>query len=125
MENVIESVTRDLESKGVTSPTAIKEMVLRVGALDIHSEDSFRQAFEMIAEDTLLGNARLTLHIIPARIECPRCGYGGECRDEVDGHDPTPVAECPQCGGVSLLRGGRGIEPIELVIEDDGNGSKP
>ncbi len=121
MEDVVESVTQNLEKQGVTAPGAVKEMVLRVGALDIHSEESFKQAFEMISRDTILNGTRLTLDIIPARIECRKCGYGGECRDELDGHDPTPVAECPQCGSVSMVQGGRGIEPIELVVEDNGS----
>jgi hydrogenase nickel insertion protein HypA len=119
MENVLESVTRDLEKRGVTSPDAVKEMILRVGALDIHSEESFRQAFTMIAQDSLLRNAILTLHIIPSRIECDKCGYTGDVSDELDGHDPNPVAECPRCGAVSMVVGGRGVDPIELVLDDD------
>lgn len=118
MENVLESVARDLETRGVTSPDAVKEMILRVGALDIHSEESFRQAFAMMAKDSLLGSATLTLHIVLSRIDCPKCGYSGDCGGDVDGHDADPVAECPRCGAVSMVKGGRGVG-IELILDED------
>ncbi len=118
MEDVIESVTRDLSRRGVTQPGMVREMVLRVGGLDIHSEESFKQAFAMLVQGTVLATTALTLEIFPARMECPKCGFRGPCGDDLDGHDPTPVAECPRCGHVSMVQGGRGIEPIQLVLED-------
>ena len=118
MQNVIESVTQDLKRRGVTSPGLVKEMVLRVGALDIHSEESFKQAFEVIKRGTILDKTHLELEIVPARIECPKCGFKGDAGEDVDGHDSSPVAECPRCGHVSMVQGGRGIEPIELVIDE-------
>jgi Zn finger protein HypA/HybF involved in hydrogenase expression len=98
----------------------VKEVTLKVGALDVHSEESFRQAFEWLAKDTVLENARLHLVMIAPTLECPQCGYTGPCAaDHAEGHDPMPVAECPGCGAVSGLHGARGVESIELVLSDE------
>jgi hydrogenase nickel insertion protein HypA len=119
MEDVVTSVLDTLKKEGVESPDAVKEVVLKIGALDIHSEASFVQAFEVQVRDTLLAKAKLRLEIVPGRIRCAKCGHEGALGvGDADGHDPQPAVECPKCGEVCLVEGGRGMHPIDLVIED-------
>lgn len=121
MERVVETIVSQLKTQGVTRNNSVREIHLRVGALDIHSEESFRQAFELLAKDTPLAGATLRVEIVPAQIDCPQCGFKGPCpEDGADGHDPMPVAQCPQCGAVSMVHGGRGVQPIDLLVEEPG-----
>lgn len=118
MQRIIETINKNLEEGTDYQGHEVKEVVLQIGALDIHSPESFRQAFEVLVRDTPLAGARLNLQVIPGTISCPKCGYQGNCQEDVDGHDPLPVANCPQCQTVSGVIGGRGIEAIELVLND-------
>lgn len=121
MQRVVEMILVGLDQPEGPHDGSVKEVILKVGALDVHSEESFRQAFEWLAKDTVLENARLHLVMIAPTLECPQCGYTGPCAaDHAEGHDPMPVAECPGCGAVSGLHGARGVESIELVLSDEG-----
>ncbi len=119
MEGILEGVVRDLRQRGIQTPGEVKEMSLKIGALEIHSTESFQQAFEMLAKGTLLESCRLKLEILPATLECSSCKYIGPVRTDADaGHHALPVAECPQCGTATPVQGGRGVEPVEVTIED-------
>jgi hydrogenase nickel insertion protein HypA len=118
MQRVIETICKNLEEGTDFQGRQVKEVVLQIGALDIHSPESFHQAFEILARETALAGSTLKLNVIPGSISCPKCGYQGACKEDVDGHDPLPCSECPQCGTISGVIGGRGVEAIELVLED-------
>ena len=118
MQRIVETICKNLAEGTDFQGNKVKEVVLQIGALDIHSPESFRQAFEVLVRDTPLSDAILQLNVIPGAISCPKCGYQGNCQEEVDGHDPLPITECPQCGTVSGVIGGRGVEAIELILED-------
>lgn len=115
MENVVSDILSQLKTKPLGSHEAIKKVVLKVGALDIHSQEAFVQAFEMTTQKTALEGVQLILEIDPGIIKCV-CGYEGV---SVIGHthDPTPIAPCPRCGKINHVLGGRGVSTIELVIE--------
>ncbi|MGB9692663.1 MAG: hydrogenase maturation nickel metallochaperone HypA [Candidatus Sumerlaeaceae bacterium] len=119
MEDVVASLQKSLEREGVSTVGAVKEIVLRIGALDIHSEASFKQAFEVLTKNTLLEGAQLQLEIVPAQYKCRKCGYTGTVGvGDADGHQAEPVVECAQCGEPCIVTGGRGIHPIDVVVED-------
>jgi len=119
MERVIEAILDHLDKQGIRSAGSVREVVLKVGALDAHSEASLRQAYELLVKGTILEKSLLTLVMVPATVNCPTCGYNGPCPEgQADGHDPMPYAECPCCGTVSGLLGGRGVESIELLLDD-------
>ncbi len=120
MEGIIEAVVGQLNQQGITAPGKVLEMHLTVGALDIHSLESFEQAFAIQIQGTPLEGARVTVNVIPAELECEECGYSGPVgEDEADGHDAIPVAQCPRCGRVVAVRGGRGVTSIELVLDEN------
>jgi Zn finger protein HypA/HybF involved in hydrogenase expression len=85
--------------------------------LELHGEESFKQIFAMAAAGTRLEGAALVLTVIPARIRC-RCGHEGPAGEGVDHHLDMPIAECPKCGTVCRVEGGRGVEGIDLQVED-------
>jgi len=118
MEQVIAHILAEL--KKVESPPegSSLEVVLRVGALAVHSEAATRQAYAVLVKGTPLDNSRLQLTIEPVTLICGSCGYQGPLPEgAVDPHDLSPLAECPRCGAVSPVQGGRGVEGIELRWE--------
>jgi hydrogenase nickel incorporation protein HypA/HybF len=118
MQQVIDEITRQLALRGAPA-RRIREVRLRVGALDIHSEPAFRQAFEVLTHESPLAGAALALAIEPARLECPACGHASPIgAGEADPHDPSPYGVCPLCGALGPVRGGRGVLAIELLADE-------
>lgn len=118
MQRIVETILKNLEEGADFQGREVKEVILQIGALDIHSPESFRQAFEVLVQETALAHSVLKLNVIPGAIACPRCGYAGPCQEGVDVHDPLPCTECPQCGTIASITGGRGVDAVELVLED-------
>jgi Zn finger protein HypA/HybF involved in hydrogenase expression len=118
MEQVIAHILAEL--KKVESPPdgSSLEVVLRVGALAVHSEAATRTAYEVLVKGTPLEHSRLDLTIEPVTLTCGACGFQGPLPEgTVDPHDQSPLVECPRCGAVSPVQGGRGVEGIELRWE--------
>jgi hydrogenase nickel incorporation protein HypA/HybF len=117
MEDVIHTITDRLRTEGITEPGTIAEVKLRIGALDIHSEESFEQAFYVQAKGTPLEGAKLDLDLQPGHAKCEKCGQEENVGvDVVDGHDPMPVLECPRCGELCIVNGGRGVGKIDVIF---------
>lgn len=117
-DNLIQSIISRLETENVHSPEAVKELTLRVGALEVHSVESFRRALEMRSGNTLLEQAKLNIEIVPGRFKCDKCGHEQQTGiGDTDAHAALPAVECPKCGSVCIVQGGRGIDPIDIVIE--------
>jgi Zn finger protein HypA/HybF involved in hydrogenase expression len=57
MEDVVGAILDSLKQEGVIQQGAVKEVKLKVGALDIHSAESFAQAFTSLTQGTLLEGA--------------------------------------------------------------------
>jgi hydrogenase nickel incorporation protein HypA/HybF len=118
LQGVLDAILKELEKPGLSPGGKIQEVVLKVGALEIHSEAATRQAFQVLARGTILEQARLNLTILPATIACSQCAFKGPLpQDAVDHHNPSPLAECPACGAVSPVLNGRGVEAIEVIWE--------
>lgn len=118
MEQVIAHIVAELEKQDSPPVGSSLEVALKVGALAVHSEAATRQAYKVLAKGTPLENSRLKLTIEPVTLICGKCGYQGALPEgSVDPHDRSPLAECPRCGTVSPVQGGRGVESIELRWE--------
>ena len=119
MQDIIKSILERLEEE--KSPVPVKEVILHLGVLEIHSEAAARQAFEVLAKGTPLEQAGLTLVVKPVTLTCPQCKT--EAVFPVDEHthanELLPVVNCPECGGLAGLSGGQGVDSIELVFEDE------
>ncbi len=118
MQDIISTILERLEEERATDP--VKEVVLKMGVLGIHSEAAARTAFEVLAKGTLLENARLTVMVKPVMLECPKCRSLAPypIDEHTHAHDLLPVVVCPVCQGLANLSGGQGVESIELIFED-------
>ncbi|MCL4500377.1 MAG: hydrogenase maturation nickel metallochaperone HypA [Deltaproteobacteria bacterium] len=118
MENVIAVIRAELKKAGETPAGHTLEVTLKVGALEMHSVEAARQAFEVLTKGTDLEGARLNLIVLPVTLACTDCGFSGPLpMGAADPHEAMPVAECPQCGSLTPVQGGRGVESIELKWE--------
>jgi Zn finger protein HypA/HybF involved in hydrogenase expression len=118
MEQVIAYILTELKKVGGPPEGSALEVVLKVGALAVHSEAATRQAYEVLVQGTPLAQSRLNLTIEPVTLTCVKCGFHGPLPEgAVDPHDQSPLVECPQCGAVTPVQGGRGVEGIELRWE--------
>lgn len=118
MEQVIAHILAELKKQEGPPAEGSLEVVLKVGALAVHSEAATRQAYEVLVKGTPLENSRLLLTIEPITLACGECGYQEALPEgAVDPHDHSPLAECPRCGAVIPVQGGRGVESIELRWE--------
>ena len=118
MEQVIAHILAELKKVDGPADGSSLEVVLRVGALAVHSEAATRQAYEVLVKGTPLAQSRLNLTIEPVTLTCAKCGYQGPLPEgAVDPHDQSPLVECPQCGTVCPVQGGRGVSGIELRWE--------
>jgi Zn finger protein HypA/HybF involved in hydrogenase expression len=118
MEQVIAQILTELKKRDGPPGGSALEVTLKVGALAVHSEAATRQAYEVLVKGTPLENSRLNLTIEPVTLTCGQCGYKGPLPEgAVDPHDLSPLVECPRCGAVSPVQGGRGVEAIELRWE--------
>lgn len=119
MEDVVQAIGERLKAEGITAPGRVAEVTLRIGALAIHSTESFAQAFHVQAKGTLLEGAKLDLQIEPAHALCTKCGHDESIGvDVVDPHDPAPTIECPKCGELCRVEGGRGMGKIDITFKD-------
>jgi Zn finger protein HypA/HybF involved in hydrogenase expression len=115
MENVIAVIMAELKKAGEKPAGPNLEVILKVGALEMHSEGATRQTFQVLTKGTVLEGARLNLIVLPVTLKCAGCGFQGPLPlGAADPHAVLPVAECPQCGAVTPVTGGRGVESIEL-----------
>jgi len=121
MENVMAVIMAELKKSGEEVRAGrLPTVTLKVGALELHSEAAFRQAFEVLSQGTVLEGARLHLLILPATLACPQCGFRGPLPlGAIDPHEALPMAECPQCGALTLVQDGRGVESIKLAWEEE------
>jgi hydrogenase nickel insertion protein HypA len=118
MQGIIKAILERLEEEQASTP--VKEVVLKLGVLDIHSEAAAQQAFEILAKGTLLENARLTVEVKPVMLDCPKCRSVAPypLDEHTHAHELLPVVVCPSCDGLANLTGGEGVESIELIFEE-------
>ncbi|MEW6660125.1 MAG: hydrogenase/urease maturation nickel metallochaperone HypA [Thermodesulfobacteriota bacterium] len=118
MEEVVKSLLAKLEEPGVDTAGAEMEVVLKVGALAVHSAAATRQAYEVLVKGTKLEKSRLTLIVEPLNLTCAGCSFTGPLPEgAVDPHEQLPLAPCPKCGAISPVTGSRGVESIELILD--------
>jgi hydrogenase nickel insertion protein HypA len=119
IQDIIKSILERLEEEKSSVP--VKEVILKLGVLDIHSELAARQAFEVLAQGTPLEHAQLTLEIKPVMMTCTKCGSVAPYAVDEHTHanELLPVVVCPVCDGLAQLSGGQGVESIDLMFEDE------
>ncbi len=119
MQDIIKSILERLEEEQSQDP--VKEVILKLGILDIHSEAAARTAFEVLAKGTPLEKAKLTVVVKPVMLSCPQCKAMAPfpVDEHTHAHELLPVADCPVCGGLASLSGGQGVDSIELLFAEE------
>jgi hydrogenase nickel insertion protein HypA len=119
MQDIIKSILERLEEEKSSIP--VKEVILRLGVLDIHSEAAARTAFEVLAKGTPLEKAKLTVVVKPVILTCPQCKTEAPfpVGEHTHANELLPVVDCPECDGLANLSGGQGVDSIELIFEDE------
>lgn len=117
MQEIVKSILERLQEEQSSEP--VKEVILKLGILDIHSEAAARQAFEVLTKGTPLEKSQLTLEIRPVMLECTKCGSVAPypVDEHTHANELLPVVVCPVCDGLAQLTGGQGVESIDLVFE--------
>jgi hydrogenase nickel incorporation protein HypA/HybF len=115
IDSIVKAILSDPALKGAAR---VKEVFLKIGALEFHSEEAFRAGFTVAAHGTVLEGAKLNLDVVMPEIVCEACGNKAVCGEgDVDPHDQMPVRECPKCKELVRISGGKGVQKIELAIE--------
>lgn len=119
MQEIVKSILERLQEEQSSEP--VKEVILKLGILDIHSEAAARQAFEVLTKGTPLEKSLLTLEIRPVMLECTKCGSVAPypVDEHTHANELLPVVVCPVCDGLAQLTGGQGVESIDLVFEGE------
>lgn len=109
VEALVEQVESEVQRAGHTG--RVVRLNVSVGRLSGVNVDSFRFAFEMIAPDTLLAEARLEIDVPPAHCRCSACGALTAIDDL--------VAQCPACGRPEItFEGGRDLMLQSIELEE-------
>jgi Zn finger protein HypA/HybF involved in hydrogenase expression len=117
MQEVVALLLERLQ-EGACPEAAEMAVVLKVGGFAVHSAAATRQAFEVLTKGTPLETAQLILTVAPVTLNCAGCGRQETLGEgQVDPHAPLPLAQCPRCGQVAPVLGGRGVESLELVCD--------
>lgn len=97
----------------------VLEVHLDIGKLTFLGISQVRFSFKILAENTLLKNAKLIIEEKDGIIECPNCRYKGEIQIEDDPgyHIPIPILQCPKCSKIAKVIEGKEctIKSIKMV----------
>ena len=117
MSEIVKGIIDEAEKRNALR---IERVTVEIGEYTMLGKEQLRFAFDVISKGTLLENAELDLRTVAGTIECD-CGFKGEASPSSDTpHKSVPVMECPKCGGVAKMAGGREcvIRDIRMVVPD-------
>jgi hydrogenase nickel incorporation protein HypA/HybF len=98
----------------------VEEVVLELGEFTMLGEEQLRFAYEVLTKDNLLKGSKLTIVPIKGTVECD-CGFRGDMSpSEGTPHRSVPILECPKCGGLARIAGGREctVKNLRVVVPD-------
>ncbi len=97
----------------------VNEVHLIIGKLTFLGLEQVKFAYEMLVKDTIMEGSKLHIEEKDGVVKCNNCGYEGDLKYEDDPmyHVPSPTLNCPKCGGVVNIVGGKEctIKSIKLV----------
>jgi len=109
VEALVEQVEGEVRRAGYSG--RVVRLNVSIGRLSGVNADSFRFAFEMIAPETILAEARLEIDLQPAQCRCAACGTVSPIEDL--------VAQCPACASPEIrFEGGRDLMLQSIELEE-------
>ena len=108
VRQIVRTVTAFAEENDVRD---IREVVVDCGELSLVIPEYLEELYPVIAKDSILRDAKLTVHVVPGLAECEEC-------DEI-----FNVVEnkgiCPNCGSFEkTVLSGRECTVKEIVVPD-------
>jgi hydrogenase nickel incorporation protein HypA/HybF len=99
----------EIEARKIMAKS-IHEISIEVGDLCGVEADSFKSALELLARNTLLGEARINIIRSPGKGKCNSCNLEFEMNNMME--------TCPECQAFpSEVNGGREFRVLSLLIE--------
>jgi hydrogenase nickel incorporation protein HypA/HybF len=113
VENVLQEAKRRAAKK-------ISEVLLIIGELTFLNPEQVRFWYEILTKDTIAEGSKLTIAESKGIVKCPQCGYEGDFKyiDDPVFHTMTPTLNCPKCGDVVEIVGGKDciIKNIKMLV---------
>lgn len=97
----------------------VNEVHLIIGKFTFLGLEQVKFAYELLVKNTIMEGSKLHIEEKDGSVKCSNCGYEGDFKYEDDPvyHVPSPTLNCPKCGGVVNIVGGKEctIKSIKLV----------
>ncbi len=97
----------------------VNEVHLIIGKLTFLGIEQVKFAYDLLVKNTIMEGSKLHIEEKDGVVKCSNCGYEGGLKYEDDPvyHVPFPTLNCPKCGGVVKIVGGKEctIKTIKLV----------
>lgn len=94
---------------------------MAIGKLTFLGLEQVRFAYETLTQGTIMEDSNLLIKETEGVVKCNSCGYEGDLKytDNPRYHVPVPTSNCPKCGGIVKIVGGKEctIESIKLVVK--------
>jgi len=99
----------------------IVEVTIEIGMLTMLNPEQLTFLLDVLAEGTLLENAKIIIEDVPVEINCRNCQYTGLANTDGSDHY-LAIVLCPQCGGrdVETLTGKEcAVKKIKIEKSDE------
>ena len=97
----------------------VNEVHLIIGKLTFLGVEQVKFAYDLLVKNTIMEGSKLRIEEKNGVVKCSNCGYEGGLKYEDDPvyHVPSPTLNCPKCGDVVNIVGGKEctIKSIKLV----------
>lgn len=97
----------------------VNEVHLIIGKLTFLGIEQVKFAYDLLVKNTIMEDSKLHIEEKNGVVKCSNCGYNGDLKYEDDPvyHIPSPTLNCPKCGDVVNIVGGKEctIKSIKLV----------
>ena len=115
-----ELVRRIIETASEVDATTIVAVDLEIGSLTFLAEDQLITAYNSLVKGTMAEGSELRVHTGDVGFRCTSCGTTGVEQNSSSSAHMAPVIECPECGEVAVLTGGKEcrVTNIEAEVPD-------
>jgi len=114
---IVESVLQEAKKHNAKR---VYEVHLAIGKLTFLGLEQVRFSYEILVKNTIMKSSKLYIEEKDGVVKCSKCGYEGDFKYEDDPiyHVPTPTLDCPKCGEVVNIVGGREctIKSVKLAV---------
>jgi hydrogenase nickel incorporation protein HypA/HybF len=112
-------VNHTLEEAKKHNAKRVSEVHLIIGKLTFLGLEQVKFAYNLLVKNTIMEGSKLRIEEKDGVVTCNNCRYTGGLKYEDDPiyHLSSPTLDCPKCGGVVNVVGGKEctIKSIKLV----------